>query len=300
VHTVRARAYYTTKASRDISYGSAGRRNHLDVWRHPDLPRTALAPVLVQIHGGGWVTGDQRTQALPLMGYLAERGWVCVSATYRLSPKATWPELITDVLLAVAWTRANIADYGGDPDFIAITGGSAGGHLSSLAALAAGDPEFQPGFEAADTSVQAAIPLYGVYDWLNRSVDNFDEFLPWLERVVVKRPSAEAPEIFDRASPLSRVHADAPPFFVIHGANDSLVKADQARSFAAALRATSSRPVVYAELPHAQHGFDLVASPRARQTIDAIERFLGVTYGDWRAQRAASRSSANASSMQSP
>jgi len=78
------------------------------------------------------------------------------------------------------------------------------------------------------------------------------------------------------------------------------VKADQARSFAAALRATSSRPVVYAELPHAQHGFDLVASPRARQTIDAIERFLGVTYGDWRAQRAASRSSANASSMQSP
>lgn len=76
-------------------------------------------------------------------------------ATTARSPWA-WPSHIVDVKRAIAWVRANIAEYGGDPEFIAITGGSAGGHLSSLAALTAGDQSLQPGFEDADTSVQAA------------------------------------------------------------------------------------------------------------------------------------------------
>ena len=58
--------------------------------------------------------------------------------------------------------QTHIAEYGGDPDFVAITGGSAGGHLSSLAALTASDPAFHPGFEDIDTRLQAAIPFYGV------------------------------------------------------------------------------------------------------------------------------------------
>lgn len=64
-----------------------------------------------------------------------------------------------------AWTKEYIAEYGGDQDWIAITGGSAGGHLSSLAALTRNDPQFRPGFEQADTRVQAAVPFFGVYDF---------------------------------------------------------------------------------------------------------------------------------------
>ena len=99
------------------------------------------------------------------MSHLAELGWVCVAINYRLSPRSTWPDQIIDVKRALAWTKEHIAEYGGDPDWVAITGGSAGGHLSSLAALTPNDPQFQPGFEDADTSVRAAVPFYGLYDF---------------------------------------------------------------------------------------------------------------------------------------
>ena len=124
--------------------------------------------MLFQVHGGGWTMGKKEGQAEPLMAHLAERGWVCVAANYRLSPRATWPDHLVDVKKALAWTKATIAQYGGDPDFVVITGGSAGGHLSSLAALTPHVSDFQPGFEEADTSVAAAVPFYGIYDFVNR------------------------------------------------------------------------------------------------------------------------------------
>ncbi|EUA89228.1 alpha/beta hydrolase fold family protein [Mycobacterium ulcerans str. Harvey] len=119
----------------NISYGEYGSANHLDIWRRPDLDLSAKAPVLFQIPGGAWTTGNKRGQAHPLMSHLAELGWVCVAINYRHSPRNTWPDHIIDVKRALASVKAHIAEYGGDPDFIAITGGSAGGHLSSLAAL---------------------------------------------------------------------------------------------------------------------------------------------------------------------
>ena len=95
---------------------------------------------------------------------LAERGWVCVAINYRLSPKATWPDHVVDCKRALAWVRDHIAEYGGDPSFVAVSGGSAGGHLAALVALTPNEPEWQPGFEDADTSVDACIPFYGVHD----------------------------------------------------------------------------------------------------------------------------------------
>lgn len=278
----RERRRYVVGEGLDVAYGDAGRRNQLDVWRRADLPLDGRAPVVIQVHGGGWAIGNKQTQALPLLTHLADRGWVCVSINYRLAPRATWPGAITDVLRAVAWTKANIERFGGDPQFIAVTGGSAGGHLSSLAALAAGDPEFQPGFESADTSVQAAVPLYGVYDWVNEYSGNHAELLRLLERAVVKGRLTDSRAVFEHASPLARIHPDAPPFFVIHGTNDLLVSVDQARTFVGELRKTSTAPVVYAELPGAQHAFELTRSRRAMHTVHAIERFLGVVYGEHR------------------
>src|SRR4029079_7157142 len=132
---LRVRTRY--RAARDIAYGEFGARNQLDVWKRADLEAGARAPVLFQVHGGAWTMGRKEGQAEPLMAHLAERGWVCVTANYRLSPSATWPDHIVDVKRALAWTKANIAGYGGDPGFIVITGGSAGGHLCALAALTA-------------------------------------------------------------------------------------------------------------------------------------------------------------------
>jgi acetyl esterase/lipase len=266
----------------DISYGEAGRRNLLDIWRRPDLKPDASAPVLLQIHGGAWVFGQKTGQAYPLLSHLAERGWIGVAINYRLSPRSTWPDQIIDVKRALAWIKANIASYGGDPNFVVLTGGSAGGHLTALAALTANDPVFQPGFEEADTSVQGAVPFYGVYDFTNRDGNGRADMIPFLEQKVMKSALADDAERWQTASPLYRVRADAPPFFVLHGSNDTLAPVEQARSFAGDLRKVSTSPVVYAELPRAQHAFDVFASPRTLHTVRAMDRFLAVVYGQWR------------------
>ena len=150
------------RVERNIAFGEAGRRNYLDIYL-PEEP-VENAPVLLQVHGGAWILGQKEEQGIPLMQHLAAKGWVCVAINYRLSPRDPWPAQAIDVKKAIHWIRQHISAYGGDPDYIAITGGSAGGHLTALTALTPNTPEWQPGFEDADTSVQLAIPHYGVYD----------------------------------------------------------------------------------------------------------------------------------------
>ena len=264
------------RSARDVSYGDFGLRNQLDVWKRSDLPADARAPVLVQIHGGAWTMGRKEGQAEPLMAHLAERGWVCVTANYRLSPRATWPDHIVDVKRALAWTKANIAGHGGDPSFIVITGGSAGGHLCALAALTPNLAEFQPGFEDVDTSVAAAVPFYGVYDFTDRHGADNAELAKFLAKRVFKSPFEQDRARWEQASPISHVGPHAPPFFVLHGTNDSLVPIEQPRAFVDELRKSSQQPVVYAEVPGAQHAFETMPSVRTHATVHAVERFLAV------------------------
>ncbi|MEZ5094183.1 alpha/beta hydrolase fold domain-containing protein [Nocardioides sp.] len=276
------------RVDRDLRFSDAGGRGLLDVYRPAwrDLDR---APVLVQVHGGGWVVGRKDQQGVPLMQLMAAHGWVCVAINYRLAPRDRFPAQIIDVKRALAWVREHIADYGGDPGYVAITGGSAGGHLSALAALTAGDPAFQPGFEDADTSVAAAVPHYGVYDIAGatglRSAERMrDEFFA---PRVMGRTWAEAPEEFEAGSPILRLHEDAPDFFVVHGARDSLVDVEQARLFVERLRATSRASVAYAELPGTQHAFDIFPSIRSIRVAAAVQRYLEWHHRRWLAARTA-------------
>jgi acetyl esterase/lipase len=266
----------SVRVVRNVDYVGDGLRAHrLDIIRRRGEPPEG-APVFVYIHGGAWVIGDKREQGLPLLYELARRGWVTVTINYRLSPRATWPDHIVDCKRAVVWVREHIAAYGGDPGFIAVSGGSAGGHLSSLLALTPGDADFQPGFEGADASVDVCVPFYGVYDMTaGRGTSRYDAgLLSLLERRVFKRRLADDPAVFEAASPLHRVNADAPPFFVIHGTNDTLVPVADARTFVAALRAVSKSLVLYAELPYTQHAFDVLPSVRSAHAVAAVVRFL--------------------------
>lgn len=265
--------------TKNLSYGSAGRRNRLDVYRHTDEPEGS--PVLIQVHGGGWVIGNKEQQGYPLMSHLASRGWVCVAINYRLSPRATWPDHIVDVKKAIAWVKEHVSEYGGNPDFIVITGGSAGGHLSSLAALTPNVAEFQPGFEDVDTSVQACVPFYGVYDFTNREGVGRADLRVFLERTVLKRKFTEAREVWDHASTMTWVNPDAPPFFVIHGRNDTLVPVAEARLFVRLLREASHEVVAYAELPGAQHAFEVFLSVRTAHVVNAVERFVAAVYSEF-------------------
>jgi acetyl esterase/lipase len=269
---------------KNVPYGDVRRRNLLDVYRHKSRP--AGCPTLLQIHGGAWVISNKNQQGKPTMLHLASRGWVCFAPNYRLSPRATWPDHMVDIKRAIAWIREHGAEYGADPGFIVITGGSAGGHLSALAALTPNDPEFQPGFQEADTTVQAAIPYYGVYDIPDELGTPLGrQRLKFFARTVMKRRFSEDPESFRRASPLARVNPDTPPFFVIHGAHDSLVPAAEAREFVRRLRAVSKSPVVYADLPGTQHAFDVFPSIRTAHVIRAAERFADFVYTTYLAAR---------------
>ena len=256
---------------RDIVYSDDGERAHrLDIYRKAGPGRTTAAPVLLYFHGGTWVMGDKREQGIPMLEHLAERGYVCVTANYSLSPKARWPRHILDCKLALLWVKRHIAEYGGDPSLVFVSGCSAGGHLASLLALTANEPDWQPGHEDEDSATAGCIPLYGVYDFVDAEKAANVNLVPILERYVFEDALLED---FTAASPVLRVHEFAPAFFVVHGRNDVLVPVETARAFVSSLRARSTQPVAYAELPLAQHGFDNFWSPRTVHFVHALELF---------------------------
>jgi acetyl esterase/lipase len=243
---VRPRAVARVK---NVRYGDAGRHHMLDVYHRRDRP--SGAPVLVYLHGGGYYSGSKNREAAPLLHRLAAQGWVCLSANYRLRPSASFPDHLVDAKKVIAWARTHGSAYGADGRDVFIAGSSAGGHLAVLAALTPDDPALQPGFEAADTSVTAAISLYGYYGrYHGRDVT---------ERI----PS----------TPFAYSASDAPPIFLAHGDHDTLVPVDGARRLASRLRDASPSSVVYAELPGGQHAFDLFHSPRFEAVVDGIEAF---------------------------
>jgi len=259
--------------TRRLSYAPGGRRFELDVFSHRDKPTGV--PVLLQVHGGGWVIGNKDQQGIPLMLHMAARKWVCVSVNYPLSPRAHWPEHIVALKRAIQWIHEHGREYGADPSFIAVTGGSAGGHLAAMVALTAGDESLQPGFEDVDTSVQACVPHYGVYDFTDESGAKFArQRLDSLIRPYVMSRDAKYPDDYRAASPIYRIREDAPPFLVVHGRNDTLVPVAEARTFVERLREVGKNPVVYAELAGAQHAFDIFPSFRSAGVLRGVARFL--------------------------
>lgn len=251
----------------------------LDIYRHKSKP--TKTPTLIYVHGGAWVIGDKSSQGLPMLQHMAALGWTCFGVNYRLSPRATFPDHLIDVKRAIAWVKTHGAEYGADPDFVIIAGGSAGGHLCALAAVTPHEKSFQPGFEAVDCSVNACIPLYGIFDFADRAnAWPHKGMAKLVAKHVLKVRLKERPEVWDRASPLHWVSPDVPAFFLIHGERDSLVPIGEPRNFAKALRAVSSRPVVLAEIPGAQHAYEIFPSPRAACTAEGIADFATAMYSE--------------------
>ena len=278
------------RVHRDIAYDPDGLRAHLLDVIAPAHPVSG-APVMIYVHGGAWMFGSKKEQGLPMLYELASRGWVCVTVNYRLSPKATWPDHIVDVKRAIAWTKEHVASYGGSPDrFIAISGGSAGGHLAALAALSPNDPEWQPGFEDADTSVDACVSLYGVLEMTGDpelAGSQGRALVSLLRHSVIKATLDRARVVYESASPIHRITADAPAFLVLHGTKDSLVPVGVARAFVDAFAEASAAPICYVELPGAQHAFDVLCSPRCTATTLGIAAYLEALVGSRAAEPAA-------------
>jgi acetyl esterase/lipase len=241
----------------DLSYGPAGRWNQLDVYRPRSGP--ANGPCLVYFHGGGYRSGRKNREARALIYRLAGHGWFCVSANYRLARAAPYPAPLVDAKRLIAWLREHAPALGADPTTIVVAGSSAGAHLAAMAALTPNVAALQPGFERADTHVCAAICLYGFYG----------------------SPTWVGAEPGALSAPVEIVHEEAPPMLVVHGTHDSFVSVDDARAFTERFRIRApGSPLVYLELPGAQHTFDLYNSVRFHAVVDAAALFTAwVT--DW-------------------
>lgn len=235
------------------------------------------APVLLQIHGGAWLHGygSKREQGVPLMVEMAKRGWVCVAIDYRLSPHATMPDHIIDCKRALAWVKEHIQEYGGDPDYIVTTGGSAGGHLAALLSLSANEARLQPGFENVDTSVQGCVPYYGVYDFLDEhGLQTHSALEDILVNKVIKQSKEDNRELYQLVSPMYHMREDAPPFLIIHGDKDSLTSLAEAQLFASRLDEVSHQSVEFAEIAGAQHAFDVFSSLRSDYVLMGVAERL--------------------------
>jgi acetyl esterase/lipase len=202
-------------------------------------PGTATHPLVVYVHGGGWVGGNTRhSGALAdfprALARLASEGFTVASVEYRLSSEAPFPAQLQDLRAALRYLRANAVKYRIETDKVAIWGGSAGGQLSALAALSCGelglDPVSKDAPPVGSECVQGAVIWYGIFD-----------FAP-----VAARPEAavtallgckeNCSEAIRRASPVTYLDAKDPPFLLIHGEQDRTVDVSQSRNFEAAAR----------------------------------------------------------------
>lgn len=261
---------------KNIAYGPKGRRNLVDIYAPKKTP-SSLMPVLMTVHGGGWVIGRKGQQSQPLIQYMASQGWLVVDINYRLGPWTRMPAMIQDVLRAVAWIKANIERYNGNPDFVALSGGSAGGHLVALAALASDAQSFKPGFERVDCSIDACVPVYGLYDLLN---DNgamrggFEELQKFMTMLVMPGSPNTHKDAWQQASPINYIGQDAPPMMFLHGRHDALADFESAKSFAQSLERVSNNAVLFVDLPGGQHGYDFAHAPPTPEHVRAVHRFL--------------------------
>ncbi|TNE41791.1 MAG: alpha/beta hydrolase [Sphingomonadales bacterium] len=154
---------------RDLRYGPH-ERHRLDIFRKNE---TCNAPVLVYVHGGGFVMGDKQLPGLPFYDnvgdFAARSAMVGVTLNYRLAPADRWPSGPEDMAGAIAWLRENIGAYGGDPDRIFLMGQSAGAvHVASYIAHKAFHPPAGPG-------LAGALLISGLYDIAAAETNDFNK-----------------------------------------------------------------------------------------------------------------------------
>ena len=232
----------------DLEYARVGDKPlQLDLY----LPEksTGRLPVIVWIHGGGWMAGSRKNP--PGMD-LVRRGYALASVEYRLSQEAAFPAQIYDCKAAIRWLRAHAEQYGLDAEHFGAWGHSAGGHLVALLGTAGAvkDLEGDEGSPGFSSRLQAVSDWAGPIDFLADPAQAGPDSGP---SRLIGGAVKDNPDKARRASPLTYVSAQSPPFLIVHGECDKLVPVDQARLLAAALT-KAGVPVTLAIRPWTGHG----------------------------------------------
>jgi acetyl esterase/lipase len=248
------------EAERDIGYGGdAGRL--LDVYR-PAAAHAGTRPVIVFLHGGGWVNGSKKQYRF-VAEALTSRGYLVVVPAYRLYPIARFPAFVEDAAQAVAWTRKHAAEFGGDPQRLFVMGHSAGAHIAALLNF---DERYLLAVGGERSWLSGFIGLSGPYD-----------FLPLRDPILqeVFAPESQYP----LSQPVNFVDGTESPTLLLHGRADGIVWPINSEHLAAKVREHGGR-VEERYYDGMSHGGTLAAMSvyyRSRRTVlDEIDAFTGV------------------------
>ncbi|MDD3225443.1 MAG: alpha/beta hydrolase [Clostridium sp.] len=274
----------------NVPYSSKSSAEKLDIYLPSD--KNGPFPVIVAIHGGGFLTGDKHTgEVNPELEGL-NRGYAVVCINYRLSKEAKWPEQIFDAKAAIRFIRANASKYKLDPKKIAVWGDSTGGNLASLLGTS-GDvktmEDLSMGNARESSRVQAVVDWFGPVNYLTMDAQNKASGIKSKVKNVLIHNSAKSPEskvmgktitlvpsLVKSANPETYITADDPPFFIEHGTLDAKVPAQQSRDFAAALEKVLGKSKVDLTIfQGAGHGGSkFKTSANINKTLDFLDKYL--------------------------
>nr|NIV31211.1 alpha/beta hydrolase fold domain-containing protein [Anaerolineae bacterium] len=278
----------------------------------PGVAPTGLS--VIYIHGGGWRVGDKDLGTRPFFRRLAAQGHAVLDIAYSLWPEGDIPAMIAEVKEAVLWLKDNGSQYGLDPERIVLMGGSAGAHLSLLAAYTSEHPSLPPLSGEGDVSVRGVVAFYPPTDLLsfqapaaeqssglesavssgaldpvseallalifNLHGDDLDCDIPFRDffAAMIGGTPDEIPETYRLLSPVHQVGPHCPPTLLLHGTDDIFDLTPGVRRLHRYLLDAGATSILV-EFPHAEHAFDLVlprVSPVAQAAAYDVECFLAL------------------------
>jgi acetyl esterase/lipase len=230
--TVPAEPIPARRTISDTPYATLNAAQKMDIY----LPAArGPYPVVVLIHGGGWIIGDkQEYRTSAKTEALLSRGYAVVAVNYRLSNVAKYPAQIQDVKAAVRFIRSVAAIYNLNPNKIGAWGTSAGGHLTALLATSGGVnslENFAMGDAAQSSRIQAAADWFGPTDFLQMDAQSVTQgcgagghnLASSPESMLMGYAIQTQPALVQLANPITYVTSDDPPIYIAHGMNDCTV-----------------------------------------------------------------------------
>jgi acetyl esterase/lipase len=258
----------------DVTYCSpAGAAQKLDLYLPHDAD-SGLWPVLVYVHGGGFVGGDKRKgSGLTDIPAMVARGYAVAAINYRLTRDDRFPAAIQDVKCAIRFLRAGSRVYNLDPTRVGIWDGSAGGNLAPLAGLAGPDAGFEAGqYLDQSSAVRAVADMFGPTDL---TAPDFNRLQRYLLNRAFGTTDASDPTLV-AASPVNYAHAGAPPFLILHGTQDTAVPLSQSQRFHGRLLAAGADAQLIV-VSNANHNFKPTGGPispsRAEISVALVDFF---------------------------